>query len=167
MGLRFSSKDHDGATRNYGTFHQVPRDCSATIDQVVNSSAGICGYLDSDPDVLMRVDNEVFPNSRCGLWARKAISAVEDLPERERIVLTVDTGASETVALLPDVARNLPLIHTSQVGTEYDVANGGVVVRAVSLLNRVAIKPHGRTAYEYFTGQRMKTQLACFGQAVL
>ena len=28
----------------------------------------------------------------------------------------------------PDVARNLPLIHTSQVGTEYEVASSGVVV---------------------------------------
>ena len=45
----------------------------------------------------------------------------------ERVILTVDSGASETV-VPPDVARNLPLLDTSQVGTEYEVANGGVVV---------------------------------------
>ena len=45
----------------------------------------------------------------------------------ERFFFTVDSGASETVVPL-GVARNLPLIHTSQVGTEYEVANGGVVV---------------------------------------
>ena len=38
---------------------------------------------------------------------------------------------------------------------------------AASLLNRVAIKSHGRTVFEYATGHRMKTQLACFWQAVL
>ena len=38
---------------------------------------------------------------------------------------------------------------------------------AASLLNRVAIKSHGRTVFEYATGHRMKTQLACFGKAVL
>ena len=29
----------------------------------------------------------------------------------------------------PDMARNLPLLHTSSVGMEYEVANGGVVVK--------------------------------------
>ena len=75
----------------------------------------------------MKVGKEVFSSTLCGLWAKKAISAVADLPEWERVVLTVDSGASETV-VPPDVARNLPLLHTSQVGTEYEVANGGVVV---------------------------------------
>ena len=75
----------------------------------------------------MQVGKEVVPNHLCGLWARKAISAVADLPEWERIVLTVASGASEAV-VLPDVARKLPLIHISQVGTEYEVANGGDVV---------------------------------------
>ena len=41
--------------------------------------------------------------------------------------MTVDNGDSETV-VPPDVARNSPLIHTSQVCTEYEVANGGVGV---------------------------------------
>ena len=35
------------------------------------------------------------------------------------------------------------------------------------LLNRVAIKSHRRAVFEYATGHRMKTQLACVGQAVL
>ena len=41
----------------------------------------------------------------------------------------VDSGASEIV-VSPDVARNLPLIHTSQVGTEYELANGGAAVNS-------------------------------------
>ena len=105
----------------------MARDCSATIDQVIKSSAGIRGYLDYDADARMRVGKEVFPNSLCEVWARNTISAVADLPELERIFLNVDSGASETVGR-PDVARNLPLIHTSQVGLENEVANGGVVV---------------------------------------
>jgi hypothetical protein len=100
---------------------------TAVIAQVIGSSAGIQGWLDSDSDALVKVGREVFPSSLCGLWARRAISAVADLPEWERIVLTVDSGASETV-VPPDVASCLPLLHTSQVGTEYEVANGGVVV---------------------------------------
>ena len=76
---------------------------------------------------MFRVGKDVFPSSLCGLWARKAISAVADLPEWGRIVLTVDSGASETV-VPPDVASCLPLLHTSQVGAEYEVTNGGVVV---------------------------------------
>ena len=66
--------------------------------------------------LLLRVGKEVFPNFLCGLWAWKAISAVADLPEWERIVLTVDSGAPKIV-VPPDVARNLPLVHTNQVGT--------------------------------------------------
>ena len=50
-----------------------------------------------------------------------------DLLEWERIVLTVDSGALETV-VPPDVARILPLIHTSQAGTVYEAAIGEVVV---------------------------------------
>ena len=38
-----------------------------------------------------------------------------------------DATLSETV-VPPGVARNLPLNHTNVVGTEYEVANGGVVV---------------------------------------
>ena len=41
--------------------------------------------------------------------------------------VTIDNGASEIV-VPPDVARNLPLIHTSQMGTENEAANGGVAV---------------------------------------
>ena len=53
--------------------------------------------------------------------------AANELPEWERIVLTVDSGASETV-VPPHIARNLPLMPSPKVGTEYEVANGGVVV---------------------------------------
>ena len=42
-------------------------------------------------------------------------------------LLTVDSVASETV-VPPGVARNLPFVHISRMGTEYEVANGGVVV---------------------------------------
>ena len=38
---------------------------------------------------------------------------------------------------------------------------------SASLLNRVAIKSHGRTVFEYATGHKMKTPLAMFGEAIL
>ena len=85
-GVKFSLADQDRASRNHNIFPQLPRDCSATIEQVANSSAGTRGYLDSDPAAMMKVGKEVVPNQLCGLWARKAISAVADLPEWERIV---------------------------------------------------------------------------------
>ena len=95
---------------NYGIFLELPRHCSATIEQVANSSAGIRGHLDADPNALIRVGKEAFPNSLCRLWAQKAISAVAGLPGWERIVLAVDSGASEIV-VPPDVAAtSLPVI---------------------------------------------------------
>ena len=38
---------------------------------------------------------------------------------------------------------------------------------AAEVINRVAVKKHGRTVYEYVTGHRMKTTLTSFGEAVL
>ena len=70
-----------------------------------------------DPDLPMKVGQEVFSPILCAPWAKKAISAVADLLEWERVVPTVDSGAPETV-VPPDVARNLPLLHASQAGTE-------------------------------------------------
>ena len=122
----FTSDDRTRALLNYELFHQLPSG-TAVIAQVIGSSAGIQGWLDCDSDSLVKVGNDVFPSSLCGLWAWKAISAVADLPEWERIVLMVDSGASETV-VPPDVASCLPLLHTSHVGTEYEVANGGFVI---------------------------------------
>ena len=49
------------------------------------------------------------------------------MPERERVVLTVDSGASDNV-LPPHVAINFPLLHSPKVGVDYDVANGSVIV---------------------------------------
>ena len=125
--LEFSVEEQALACRRYETFHQYPKGDAASIEQVIGASAGIQGYLAFDPDLPMRVGQEVCSSTLCGLWAKKAISAVSDLPEWERVILTVDSGVSETV-VPPDVARNLPLLHTSQVGTEYEAANGGVVV---------------------------------------
>ena len=44
--------------------------------------------------------------------------AAQALPEWERVVLTVDSGASDTV-VPPHVARNLPLLPYPKVGIEY------------------------------------------------
>ena len=49
------------------------------------------------------------------------------MPEWEKIVFTVDSGASDTV-VPPHIARNVPLMPGAALGTEYEVANGGVVV---------------------------------------
>ena len=44
----------------------------------------------------------------------------------EKITLTVDSGASDTV-IPPECLTWLQLIHTEKVGTEYEVANGEIV----------------------------------------
>ena len=103
-------------------FPPFPKGDSASIEQVIGSSAGNQGYVDFDPDLPMTVGQEVCSLTLCSLWAKEAFSAVTDLPEWEGVILTVDSGAPETV-VPPDVAFNLPLLHTSQVGTEYEVAS--------------------------------------------
>ena len=107
-----------------------------TIEHVRNSSAGVDIWVNpvrNNPDdfegsdTIMKVGNGYAPASLCGLWAKQALLAASAAPQWERVVLTVDSGASDTV-LPPSVARNVPLAHTSKVGTEYEVANGGVVL---------------------------------------
>ena len=118
-----TSDERTRAILNYELFHKLPSG-TTFVAQVIGSSAGFQGWLHCDSDTLVSVGKDVFPSSLCGLRARKAISAVADLPEWERIVLTVDSGASETVVPL-DFASCLPWLHTSQVGTEYEVAIRG------------------------------------------
>ena len=71
--------------------------------------------------------SSVASSDLCCLWARKALLAANESPQWERLVLTVDSGASDTV-IPSSVARNLPILHSSKVGIEYEVANGGVLV---------------------------------------
>ena len=92
-----------------------------------SSSAGIAGWLEYDPERLVRVGGQVHPERLCGLWLKQSLMAAAEMPEWERVVLTVDSGASDTV-IPPSVARHLPLINSDKVGIEYEVANGGVVV---------------------------------------
>ena len=75
----------------------------------------------------MKVGQDVHNGGLCGLWLRQALLAASEVPEWERVVLTVDSGASDTV-VPPRAARNLPLLHSPKVGVEYRVANGGVIV---------------------------------------
>jgi hypothetical protein len=105
----------------------LPGGC--TIEQVRQSSAGVVEWARDEncPDTLLKVGKDVAPMKVCALWAKQALSAVSCLPKWERVVLTVDSGASDTV-LPPSIASNVPLLHSSRVGTEYEVANGGVVV---------------------------------------
>ena len=79
------------------------------------------------PDTILKVGDGLASASLCGLWAKQALMAVSDKPQWERVILTVDSGASDTV-LPPSIARNVPLLHSNKVGIEYEVANGGVVV---------------------------------------
>ena len=123
----YSAKELMIAEAHYEAFHQFPPGAHATADQVALSSAGVASWLAHDPDSLHKVGDQVCSPVLCGLWVRQALSAVADLLEWERIFLTVDSGASDTV-IPPTVAANLPLLHSSRVGTEYEVANGGVVV---------------------------------------
>ena len=99
------------------------------MDMVRASSAGVDEWAkeENEPDTLLRVGNGLAPKSLCGLWAKQALNAVSSKPQWERVVLTVDSGASDTV-LPPSICANIPLAHSSRVGTEYEVANGGTVV---------------------------------------
>ena len=38
---------------------------------------------------------------------------------------------------------------------------------SASLLNRVAVRHHGRTTHEFITGHKMKLPLPCFGETLL
>ena len=62
-----------------------------------------------------------------GLWKiedQALMSASE--PLWERIIVTVDSGASDTV-LPPSIARRIPMLRSTKVGTRDEVANGGII----------------------------------------
>ena len=112
-------------------FDSVPHG-GCTIEHVRASSAGVDGWSKANfnPDEVLKLNDPSMPYASaglCGLWAKQALMAASMLPQWERVVLTVDSGASDTV-LPPSIARNVPLIHSDKVGIEYEVANGGVVV---------------------------------------
>jgi hypothetical protein len=127
------SEQESKALMNYQAFMVAncrvpPGGC--TIEHVRKSSAGVKEWAreSNSPDTLLRIGkSELASKSMCALWAKQALSAVSAVPRWERVVLTVDSGASDTV-LPPDIASNVPLLHSAKVGTEYEVANGGVVI---------------------------------------
>ena len=61
-----------------------------------------------------------------GLWERRPMLSSASEIRWERIILTVDSGASDTV-VPPSVCSLAPLHHTEKVGTEYEVANAAVL----------------------------------------
>ena len=75
----------------------------------------------------MKVGQDVHNGGLRGLWIRQALLAASDMPEWERAVLTLVSGASDIV-LPPHVARNMAWLHSSKVGFDYKVANEGVIV---------------------------------------
>ena len=114
---------------------------ATTLEEGVSSSAGIEGWLNFTPDKNIPRGGETAkpwnfdrcePAKPCavglhGLWERRSLLAAIDIPQWEKVTLTVDSGASDTV-VPPSVARFVELLSSSKVGTEYEVANGGVVV---------------------------------------
>ena len=74
-------KEQALARRRYEVFHRFLTGCSSSIEQVIDSSAGFSGFLDFDRDLPMKVAEEVFSSTLCGLWAKRAISAVADFPD--------------------------------------------------------------------------------------
>ena len=111
---------------SYEHFHRLPRG-SGTIEMLATSSAGIAGWLELYSTLPIDIGGgRVASGALCGLWARQALSHVQE-SEWELIVFTVDSGASETV-VPPSVGRGLPLVDSDKVGLEHEVANGGVVV---------------------------------------
>ena len=80
-----------------------------TIEQVRESSAGIRGWLDYNPDAFVKVGKDGLASTKCcGWWARQALCAASEKPHWERVVLIVDSGASDTVIPHSD-ACNIPL----------------------------------------------------------
>ena len=72
-------------------------------------------------------DNELSMSKMAmGLWERRSQISSATVPRWERVVLTVDSGASDTV-IPPGVCSLAVLHHTEKVGTEYEVANGGII----------------------------------------
>ena len=62
------------------------------------------------------------------------------------MVLTVDSGASETV-VPPHIARNLPLLPSPKVGTEYEVADGGAVINLSERQGEIKLSADGPSAF--------------------
>ena len=122
----FTKEEIGRSIASYEHFHRLPRG-SGTIEMLATSSAGIAGWLEFDSTLPIDIGGgRVASGALCGLWARQALSHVQE-SEWELIVFTVDSGASDTV-VPPSVGRGLPLVDSDKVGLEYEVANGGVVV---------------------------------------
>ena len=69
-----------------------------TIKHVRESSAGIRGWLDYHPDAFVNVGKDGLASANlCRLWTRQALCAASEKPHWEKVVLTVDSGASDTV----------------------------------------------------------------------
>jgi hypothetical protein len=114
----FDNKELIEATSKYKKFQGLLAG-SATFNQVQESCAGIRGWIDYNPDVMYQVGKKgartVQSADLCGLWARQALMVASESPQWERLVLTVDSGASDTV-IPPSVVCNLPLLHPPRVG---------------------------------------------------
>ena len=98
----------------------------ATIEEVAESSAGIEGWLNCAPETH-KTEDEKAAIGLNGLWEKRSMLASMDVPEWEKVTLTVDSGASDTV-VPPSVARFVELLSSPKVGIEYEVANGGVLM---------------------------------------
>ena len=142
----FSDRDLDDALKHFRSYQSYARpeiaDSHWNIEHVIVSSAGVRGWLDYNPDEYLRVGDEVYPADLCGLWARQALCVASEKPQWERVVLTVDSGASDTV-VPPSVACSVPLMSTLKTGIEYEVANGGVVVNLGERRARVLTRKDG------------------------
>ena len=123
----FTKEEIVRAIASYEHFHRLPRG-SGLVEMLATSSCGIAGWLEFDSTLPVDIGGgRVASGALCGLWARQALSVVQE-SEWEKIVVAVDSGASDTV-VPPSVGRGLPLVdYSDKVGLEYEVANGGVVV---------------------------------------
>ena len=68
---------------------------------------------------------ETMPQA-LGLWERRSMLSSATQPRWERVVFTVDSGASDTV-VPPGVCSLAPLHHTEKVGTEHEFANSAII----------------------------------------
>ena len=115
---KFTASELNEALCKYEDWYNFHRG-SSSFNQVHISSAGIQGWIDYNPDAMLEVskhgNRSVTSSDLCCLLTRKALIAANELPQWEKLVVTVDSGASDTV-IPSSVALNISILYSSKSG---------------------------------------------------
>ena len=77
---KFAHAELRESIKKYEMFHQLPSG-SAVAEHLVNSSAGIRGLFEYQPDRLLKVRSELHDAQLCGLWVKQSLMAAQEMPE--------------------------------------------------------------------------------------